>query len=334
MFNIYISNQFYYFLCDNRENLISRILLDYSGSIRSEYSFIDIAPEDKVTFLTTEKVHKIYKSYVTDSLGENRTQKYNNISTFIDYNRTTSGLIFGSNLRTEIKIGRLIKKIFEQQDFDNLYKNYSRELNEKKSFDEVLEQLITAYKCQTKRLFDENFDSKLVLLSGEDIRKYYDEANYVPQNASKGSLHESCMRYSKCFNYLQIYSKNPEVCQLLVFKEDDDKISMRALVWKLTNGKIYMDRVYSATNSDSKIFVDYAKKNGWLCYDLVMGSVVDSNKQSELIVEIKNIDAQYYPYMDTFMHLSDEEKRLAFTARNLNSDFRIKRLRSQGGGWG
>jgi hypothetical protein len=279
-------------------------------------------PGDKVTFLTTEKLVKIHKSSV----------KYQqDIYTFIDYNRSPSGSIYSSNLRTEIKIGRLIKKIFEQPDFDSLYKNYSNDFNEKKSFDELLEQLTIAYKCQTKRLFDENFDSKLILLSGEDVRKYYDEANYVPQNTSKGSLHESCMRYSKCFDYLQIYSKNPEVCQLLVFKEDD-KISMRALIWKLTNGKTYMDRIYSASNSDAKIFADYAKKNGWLCYDLVMSS--DSAKQSELIVEIKNIDFQSYPYMDTFMNFSEQEKRLSFSARNLNLDFRIKRLRSQGGGWG
>ena len=98
MFHIYFANQFYFFLCDNRENLISRLLLDYNGCIRSEYSFIDMLPGDKVTFLTTEKLVKIHKSSV----------KYQqDIYTFIDYNRSPSGYIYSSNLRTEIKIGRL-----------------------------------------------------------------------------------------------------------------------------------------------------------------------------------------------------------------------------------
>jgi hypothetical protein len=319
MFSISFSNNFYYFLCDIKENLIAKILLDYNYSLKSEYSFIDINPKDKVTFLTTDKVNKLHLS----------DDKYSSssASNFVDNNRQQTGPIYNNMLRTEIKIGRLIKKIFEQEIFENTFKEYSKYLNVLKSFDELLEELTTAYKCQTKRLFDENFDSKIILLSGEDIKKWYDESNYVLPNKTKGSLHESCMRFSKCSDYLEFYSQNPEVCQMLIFKEED-KISMRALVWKLTNGKTYMDRIYSATNSDVKIFEDYAKKNNWLYYTSAMS---DSSKQNELVTEVKHSIFNYYPYMDTFMYYNVKDKKLSFLIKNDNT--KIIRLRSQDGGW-
>jgi hypothetical protein len=319
MFSISFSNNFYYFLCDIKENLIAKILLDYNYCIKSEYSFIDINPKDKVTFLTTDKVNKLHLS----------DDKYSSssASNFVDNNRQSTGPIYNNMLRTEIKIGRIIKKIFEQEKFDTLFKDYREYHKELKSFDELLEELTIAYKCQTKKIYDTNFDSKIVLLSGEDIKKWYDESNYVPPNKTKGSLHESCMRHSKCVDFLNIYSKNPEVCQMLIFKEED-KISMRALVWKLTNGKTYMDRIYSATNSDTKIFEDYAKKNNWLYY---VSAMSDSSAQNELVTEVKHTDFIYYPYMDTFMHHNVKDKKLSFLVKNLNTG--VIRLRSQGGGW-
>jgi hypothetical protein len=319
MFNISFSNNFYYFLCDIKENLIAKILLDYNYSLKSEYSFIDINPKDKVTFLTTDKVNKLHLS----------DDKYSSssASNFVDNNRHSTSSIYNNMLRTEIKIGRIIKKIFEQEKFGNLFKDYREHYKELKSFDELLEELTIAYKCQTKKIYDTNFDSKIVILSGEDIKKWYDESNYVPPNKTKGSLHESCMRYSKCADFLNIYSKNPEVCQMLIFKEED-KISMRALVWKLTNSKTYMDRIYSATNSDTKIFEDYAKKNNWLYY---VSAMSDSSAQNELVTEVKHTDFIYYPYMDTFMHHNVKDKKLSFLIKNLNTG--VIRLRSQGGGW-
>lgn len=316
MYPIYYSNQFYYFLNDVRkDNILARFLVDYNAGINSEYTFIDISPEDKVTFLSTEKVDKLYQTNKNNS---------SNISYFFDNNRGSDGIILNNNLRTEIKIGRLIKKIFEQEAFAVRLNAYRDDYLEQRSLDELVELLTIAYKCQTKRLFDENFDSKLVLLSGEDIRKYYRNENYIP---GKGSLHESCMRHSKCSNYMDIYVNNPDVCQMLVFMEDN-KISMRALIWKLSNGQTYMDRIYSASYSDAKIFIDYAKKNNWWYFD---SALTNNSKLKDLEVNLENSKFDYYPYMDTFIHISIPNKKISRNTDNLSSE--IRRLRSQEGGW-
>lgn len=315
MYSIHFSNQFYYFLNDiQSENLLARFLLDYNGCISSEFNMIDISSEDKVTFLSTEKIDKLYQNFKNN---------YTHISTFIDNNRTTNGIIFNNNLRTEIKIGRLIRKIFEQEKFASKLEAHRIDYRCDKTLDELVELFTNAYKCQTKRLFDENFDSKLVLLSGEDIRTFYDQDNYLP---GKGSLHESCMRYSKCSSYLDIYTKNPDVCQMLVFMEDN-KIGMRALVWKLTNGKTYMDRVYSARYADSKIFIDYARKNNWLYNE----TIFTSPEVNDLVVNLQNVNFDNYPYMDTFHYISMSDKKLAKDYSNISDE--IRRLRSQEGGW-
>jgi hypothetical protein len=317
MYKIYFSNQFYYFLTDIKEdNLLARFLLDYNACLSSEFNMIDVSPEDKATFLSTEKIDKLYQSY---------TNTCSNIYNFFDHNRTSNGIIYNNNLRTEIKIGRLIRKIFEQENFASKFEEYRQDYRCNKTLDELVELLTNAYKCQTKRIFDENFNSKLILLSGEDIRKYYNQDNYLP---GKGSLHDSCMRYSKCTNYLDIYTENPDVCQMLVFMEDN-KIGMRALVWKLSNGKTYMDRIYSARYSDSKIFIDYAKKNNWLYCE----TIFSSSEVNELEVNLQNVNFDYYPYMDTFHYISILDKKLVRDCNNFTGPSEVRRLRSQEGGW-
>ena len=59
--------------------------------------------------------------------------------------------------------------------------------------------------------------------------------------------------------------QSPEVCTLVIYKSDDDtdKILGRALLWKLRDGKRFMDRIYTANDSDVQLFKDYAKENGW-----------------------------------------------------------------------
>jgi len=73
-------------------------------------------------------------------------------------------------------------------------------------------------------------ESKLKLLSGEDIYWAYDCKNYAAMGKNPGDLHTSCMRYSHKVNFLEIYAKNPNQVSLLVLM-DGDKVAGRALLW-------------------------------------------------------------------------------------------------------
>ena len=92
---------------------------------------------------------------------------------------------------------------------------------------------------------------------------------------------------------------------MLIFKEKEE-ISIRALVWKLQDGRTYMDRIYANKDSDLLFFVNYAKENGWLYYN----NITRENYIS-LRVQINDINYQMFPYMDTFKFLDIDSKILS-----------------------
>ena len=143
-----------------------------------------------------------------------------------------------------------------------------------------------------------------VLVSGDDIAKYYDTAS---TNLVEGTtLFKSCMK-GKDPNTFNLYTKNPDVISLLV-RLDGGKVSTRALVWKLDGqGGVdyFVDRIYSNDDPLTKIvgiekFIEskfpgkkYAIKQrdeNWL------GGV-------NIKLKLENLDFTLYPYVDSFSYL-------------------------------
>jgi hypothetical protein len=185
---------------------------------------------------------------------------------------------FWTKARTDIGIGRWVRRIFT-------------EVHKSTILDSKIEEFVNLYKAA----IDGGDLTKFELVIGEDIKKWYLMDNYEQE---RGQLGNSCMRYRSCQDFFDIYIKNPEVCQLLILKSDDekDKITGRAIIWKLTDGNYYMDRIYTINDSDKLLFQDYAKVNKIVkTYDDVDGSIDDT-------LEVKLGDHTYekYPYMDTF----------------------------------
>ena len=198
------------------------------------------------------------------------------------------GSKFWNTGRTEMKIGRWVKRLLT-------------EVHKASVPDSKIEEFVNIYKS----IVDGGDLGNFELVSGEDIRKWYLSSNY---EIVRGQLGNSCMRYTDCQTYFDIYVKNPEVCQLLILKSDDnkDKIKGRALVWKLTDGTYYMDRIYTINDSDRLLFLDYARlKKIQYSYD--------SNKIGENI-EVQLGNHGYYnkyPYMDTFLAYSPSKNMLS-----------------------
>lgn len=176
----------------------------------------------------------------------------------------------------EIKIGRAVRQIFKELDV--------------KTTDKEIEEFVNAYKAYIDYA---KADKIIEVIQGEEIRHWYLESN----NYGSGQLSNSCMRYKSCQTYFDIYTKNPEVCQLLILRSPDvTKIIGRALLWKLNNGKLYMDRIYCNMDSDVNIFLKWGKENNVSCtYDKF------EKENIKLTVQLNN-DIKYkkYPYMDTF----------------------------------
>jgi len=136
-------------------------------------------------------------------------------------------------------------------------------------------------------------------------------------NNISGTLGHSCMNDKKFFD---IYTKNPDICKLLILKIDG-KISARALLWKLDSIKIDGDRLVKFTESKPEFFLDrvyaikdyqitklrdYAHKEGWAMGESNQGLSNDIMWKNFryypviMSVKVKKLDYGDYPYLDTF----------------------------------
>lgn len=190
--------------------------------------------------------------------------------------------------RNQADIGRLVNKIFPG-----------------KYTDKEREEFVNQFKAA---LLEED-GSKFELVSGDEIIKWYNFENYIK---SIGTLGDSCMRYPRCSDYFEIYTKNPEVCQLLILREGD-KILGRALVWNIKGNGVgtdyFMDRVYSINDSTKALFNDWCDKKGYLRkYNYNQSQtkrfLLNGEELYETLeIKLKNWEFHLYPYMDTFKKL-------------------------------
>lgn len=158
--------------------------------------------------------------------------------------------------------------------------------------DKLIEAFVTLFKLESYKECGEDGDLIYEELKGEDIRWAYHEDNYY---AHSGDLGNSCMRYDKCQEYLDIYVENPEKISLAVLKKEG-KIAARSLLWDIrdTKGAIYHDRIYFI---DEKTKLTLEAKLQSLDYK-------DAYRGDNLEVRLNKVNFHYYPYMDSFRCLS------------------------------
>jgi hypothetical protein len=205
---------------------------------------------------------------------------------------------FGDGVgRQTIKIGRFVKKFLT----DNAFMEFSIS-------DIDVEKFVNSYKSYF------NYDpSKLQIVEGDDVKKYYLEDNYFkPDGCRHGSLWNSCMRQSERNKFMNLYVFNN--VKMLVLFSDDNKVRARALLWEdvkeFDSDKTYkfMDRIYTVYDHDVNVFKKWAKDNGYL-------TKWEQNAKSELYIDIdgnperkhlyvilEKHNISWYPYLDTFKY--------------------------------
>lgn len=224
--------------------------------------------------------------------------------------------IFSSG-RQELKVGRAIRALLKVAKVDFVDKDIESFVNQYKAFIDKLNDKFS--------LFD--------IVKEEEIGYWYNHSRYYER---KGTLGQSCMSNVPT-RYFDIYMKNPDVCSLVIFRsvEDNDKIIGRALLWKLRDGKEFLDRIYTINDSDVQLFRDYAKEMGW--YVKYYNSSSDSNQAIDsngntvrlnLIVDIKRGSYDAYPYLDTLKYWSRDDGTLssskshdAYTLEDTGGDY-------------
>ena len=192
----------------------------------------------------------------------------------------------------QTKIGRLSQRILSKVD-----KKYSPQ---------EVEEFVNKFKSKVEISRNKHFLFELV--KGDDIAYWYLGDRYVDGN---GSLQGSCMRYSECQSYFDIYTQNEDKVSLLILKDEDnsEKISGRAIVWKLDDGKTFMDRIYYTKEEEVELFKSYAREKGWLYkskQNMTPNEEIESEEGVSSQIQLKvslEVDFEYFPYMDTMRYL-------------------------------
>jgi hypothetical protein len=207
--------------------------------------------------------------------------------------------VWSSN-RQEVKVGRAMRALlraagittFADRDFEvfvNLYKATIDKMNDKFSYIEVVR--------------------------GGDIAHWYHAENYFQRSGTLGS---SCMAGAP-ESWLEVYTANPEV-GLVIYKSMDDteKIIGRALLWKLKDGKEFLDRIYTVNDSDVQLFRDYAKENGWYykehnnSSDSGYAIAPDGSRvRLDLTVNLTDASMDNFPYLDTLKYFNPRRKTIS-----------------------
>lgn len=150
----------------------------------------------------------------------------------------------------------------------------------------------------------------------KEISFYYNEENYFDHCGNLGS---SCMSYASCSSYIDFY--NHYNCSLLILKNQDNKITGRALIWHdvffkhLDKTLDFMDRVYINNQNDEMRFFDYCEKN-----NIVRKKYQSYSNKTDFFYNEKvfydvitiecqntfNVNDMEYPYIDTLSYMDDD----------------------------
>jgi hypothetical protein len=205
--------------------------------------------------------------------------------------------------------------------------------------DSELEKFVNDYKS-TIDILNDAF-SKFGILSGDDISKIYHQDYY---ESDDGTLGQSCMADMPRSTF-QIYTKNPDVCRLVVLYSNnggivDGKyvskyICGRAVLWTTRQGDIFMDRIYTNRDSDVELFKKFAWKNGWWCKKSQNSSTsftAELNGQTKsptYIVDLKQWQGEF-PYVDSLSYLNSKSGELSNSKYEIDADYL---LNDTGGGY-
>lgn len=253
------------------------------------------------------------KTYVLVKFGDMETVINREFLRFVD----KSNEIWNQPGRQPMRVGRAVTALLQNApskhssveiaDFVNRYKTKIDELN--------------------------NAFRLIEVVSGDDIAKWYNVRNYE-DTSSRTELHSSCMARKPDYVF-EIYTKNPEVCQLIIQKSEADntKITARALLWTLKSGKRFMDRVYFNDPQSIELFRSYCKENGiWAkfynnsgAYSFALNPETGAKEEIEIVVNLnQNHDYNHFPYMDTLKFFNPDSSILDISHENDPGWYRLE----------
>ena len=196
--------------------------------------------------------------------------------------------------RYHTSVGKIIRRLFEGKYSD-------RDIT---AFAESYASLITV----SNPMYD------FEIIEGEAIRDAYLEDNYANHH---GTLGNSCMRYSRCQSYFDMYVNNPDKIRMGVLRRGR-KVAARTLLWFI-NDKWHYDRIYFNNNETHNLLKNTLESNGYQ-------TIYCINEEFKIKIDLSNIEK--FPYVDTMYTYNPDTMILSNGQR---SETRYYAFRSTGG---
>jgi hypothetical protein len=268
-------------------------------------------------FLYSRKIHETL---------EISTDRFSILGKIISYNKRSENDIFVIESDIEVK-GLVMLTHWTQavRNFDNEVPTKIKILPTTPFTDSDIEKFVNEYISFVKMTKSDE-SSKILEVRGDDIIKWYSMRNY---QSLVGNLGNSCMAYDDCGAYLEFYADCPSV-SLLILTNKENKLVGRALLWKLDDGRMFMDRVYTSFDYDQNIFFNYAIENGYMyrtSQTIDYKFMIDSKEINPGIMIVTIRFANYYPFLDTIIHYDSKNQKLS------NYKQYDKTLQDTGGKW-
>ena len=326
-------------ISDRLENLLDDIDHPISQEL-IRFNHTDDEKSDKVTLLDYDETDKGKFTYtipakLIEYIEKEEPDYLDDLESNYYLKRVTMNVPeIWTKHRTSTTIGKVVNKLFPSKYKPNGVPG------------EDIESFANLVKLERTKL--ENAFERFRIVDGKDIVKYYNSNTYDDRADYGSNLGSSCMRYSRCENYIEFYAKNPGVKLVILMSDEEDqkdRITGRALLWDIEYidsepvDRKFMDRIYVIFDSDTALFKEYAKKNGWLyksrqtmCDDeKIHDTLDDSDNSMELETPRCFRETGEYPYMDTMKYYNYDRRFL--TNRNDDNGDTIYFLEDTGGGY-
>lgn len=164
---------------------------------------------------------------------------------------------------------------------------------------------------------------EVVFVKGHWIAELYLEKNYA---SVSGTLGNSCMRYERTNNFLDIYVKNPSVCQLAVLFNQEGKVQGRSIIWTV-DGQQYYDRIYYTSDLiHDRMKAFFLVKNIPTCcpmYSSYSKITIHEDTTNADFDKRVLLQHRYYPYMDSMKYLDEERSFLTNDECKVDYDYLI-----------
>ena len=256
--------------------------LSHIKEVLSDELSIKIQNKDLIPYSCTKNLARIFKR-----MKFKPTEEYLD-SSFLDVNKDNMDMIsylpskrFEGDPNTkkgrqETRVGRIFKK-----------------LNPKLT-DKQVEEFVESYRAAFKIIILGE-GKNIEVVTGDDIHYWYNRQRYAPGPGSE--LWNSCMSGEhNPRNMFSLYCDNPDCVGLCVSTNENDKLMARALVWRIDDGRVYMDRIYAINAAEKRVLMDYAEQNGMCSYN--KGGI--RKKLEVTLPRDYRRNQSGNPYLDTF----------------------------------